>query len=118
MKDTNSYKRILEEQKVKLLKEMSSIGRENPNAPGEWEAVETDLDADSADENEVADEIEEFGENSAILEKFEAELKQVNRALEKIEEGTYGKCDIGDEEIPEERLKINPSATTCVEHSK
>lgn len=118
MIDIKKYKGILEAEKAKLLKSMSVIGRENPSAPGEWEAVETDLDADSADENEVADEIEEFGENSAVLEKLEAELKQVNRALEKIEEGTYGKCDISGEQIPEERLEANPAAVTCIKHSK
>lgn len=118
MIDIKKYKKILEAEKAKLLKEMSGIGRENPNAPGEWEAVETDLDSDSADENEVADEIEEFGENSAILEKLEAQLKNVNRALEKIKEGTYGKCDVSGEDIPEERLGANPAATTCIKHSK
>lgn len=118
MIDIKNYKRILEAEKAKLVKEMSVIGRENPNTPGEWEAIETEPDADLADENEAADEIEKMGENSAVLEKLEAELKQVIRALEKIAEGTYGKCDVSGEEIPEERLKINPSATTCIKHSK
>jgi DnaK suppressor protein len=38
-------------------------------------------------------------------------LKQIDRALEKIEEGTYGVCDLSDEEIPLKRLEAIPYAT-------
>ena len=42
-------------------------------------------------------------------------LKQVNRALEKIEEGTYGICDVTGKEIPKARLKAIPYATMTIE---
>lgn len=38
-------------------------------------------------------------------------IKQIDRALEKIEEGTYGICDISEEEIPIKRLEAIPYAT-------
>ncbi len=41
-------------------------------------------------------------------------LDQVERALEKIEEGTYGKCDITGDEIPIARLEAVPYATMTV----
>ncbi len=41
-------------------------------------------------------------------------LKHIDRALEKIEEGTYGICDISQEEIPIERLEAIPYATMTV----
>lgn len=41
-------------------------------------------------------------------------LKQVDRALEKIEEGTYGVCDLTGEAIPQKRLEAIPYATTTV----
>mgnify|MGYP003956752177 CR=1 FL=1 len=41
-------------------------------------------------------------------------LYQVNRALEKIEEGTYGICDITNEPIGIKRLNAIPHATTTV----
>ena len=117
MKNTK-YQKVLEEEKAKLLKELETIGHRNPTSPNGWEAVETDLDADSADENEVADEIEELGENEAILAKLAAQLTTVEHALEKIKAGTYGKCDVCDEEIPSNRLEANPAATTCMAHTK
>ncbi|GAB4187312.1 MAG: TraR/DksA family transcriptional regulator [Simkaniaceae bacterium] len=42
-------------------------------------------------------------------------LKQVNRALEKIEEGTYGICDLTGDEIPKRRLEAVPYATMTVQ---
>ena len=41
-------------------------------------------------------------------------LRQVERALEKIEEGSYGICDITNEEIPIKRLEAIPYATMTV----
>jgi DnaK suppressor protein len=41
-------------------------------------------------------------------------LAQVERALKKIEEGTYGVCDISGEDIPMPRLEAIPYATTTV----
>jgi DnaK suppressor protein len=41
-------------------------------------------------------------------------LRQIDRALEKIEEGTYGICDLTGEEIPLKRLEAIPYATMTV----
>ncbi len=41
-------------------------------------------------------------------------LRQIERALEKIEEKTYGVCDISGEEIPKARLEAIPYATMTV----
>ena len=38
-------------------------------------------------------------------------LKQIDRALEKIEDGTYGTCDITGDDIPKKRLEAIPYAT-------
>ena len=42
-------------------------------------------------------------------------LKQIDRALEKMEEGTYGICDISQKEIAKARLDAIPYATMTVE---
>ncbi len=41
-------------------------------------------------------------------------LRQIDRALEKIDENTYGICDISNEEIPLARLEAIPYATMTV----
>jgi DnaK suppressor protein len=118
MKDINKYKGLLEIEKEKLLKELASIGRRNSSNPQDWEATATDLDSDSADLNETADMMESLDENKAIVDQLEIQLLQVESALGKIESGTYGKCNVCGEEIPEARLDANPAALTCMEHTK
>lgn len=44
-------------------------------------------------------------------------LADVDRALAKLSEGTYGRCDVCDVVIPSERLAARPSTSTCVECS-
>ncbi|WP_068471183.1 TraR/DksA family transcriptional regulator [Candidatus Protochlamydia phocaeensis] len=49
-----------------------------------------------------------------VTSKEYAILRQIDRALEKIEENTYGTCDITGEEIPLARLEAVPYATMTV----
>lgn len=42
-------------------------------------------------------------------------LKQIDRALEKTDDGTYGICDVSGEEIPRARLDAVPYATMTVQ---
>lgn len=116
--DTTKYKKLLEKELKLVEEEMSRVGRKNPSNPKDWEPVETDMSSDPADENNVADEIESFEENRAVLGKLELRFNDIKDALERIKNGTYGKCEIGGEEISEARLKANPSAKNCIKHSK
>ena len=45
---------------------------------------------------------------------LDAKLKDVERALEKLDEGTYGKCDVCGDPIATERLEAIPWAVRCV----
>jgi DnaK suppressor protein len=42
-------------------------------------------------------------------------LRQIDRALEKIDDGTYGLCDLSGEPIPIKRLEAIPYASMTVE---
>ena len=42
------------------------------------------------------------------------QLAEVDRALEKLDDGTYGTCDRCGTDIPQGRLEVHPSATRCV----
>ncbi len=115
--DTTKYKNKLEKELKLVEEELNEVGRKNPNNKN-WEATEVALDSDEADENEVADKMEGFSENSAIVEQLKKQYDEIKIALEKIKNGTYGICEVGGEQIPENRLWANPSARTCIEHSK
>ena len=45
-------------------------------------------------------------------------IGKIKEALERIENGTYGICDICEEEISEERLKARPVTTLCIDCKK
>jgi DnaK suppressor protein len=49
---------------------------------------------------------------------LDAKLRDVDRALQKLDEGTYGVCDVGDEPVGQERLEAIPWAVRCVEHAR
>jgi DnaK suppressor protein len=49
-----------------------------------------------------------------VTDKEFSILRQIDRALEKIEDGTYGVCDLSGEEIPMKRLEAVPYATMTV----
>jgi RNA polymerase-binding protein DksA len=42
------------------------------------------------------------------------ELEAVDEALRKVEEGSYGRCESCEEEIPVQQLMIKPDAKLCV----
>lgn len=50
-----------------------------------------------------------------ILEAVEGELAEVERALTRIDEGTYGICEACGKEIGDDRLEAQPYARLCVE---
>jgi RNA polymerase-binding transcription factor DksA len=52
----------------------------------------------------------------SILEQVEAELADIDHALRRLDEGTYGTCEIDGKPIPEERLEAMPAARLCLEH--
>ncbi len=52
--------------------------------------------------------------NLEVANKEFGLLRQIDRALQKIEEGSYGVCDITEEEIPVKRLEAIPYATMTV----
>jgi DnaK suppressor protein len=52
----------------------------------------------------------------AAHDRLTAMLGEVRRAQAKLTEGTYGRCDVDDQPIPEARLEALPWATTCVAH--
>ena len=53
--------------------------------------------------------------DATVEQTMEHRLQYVERALEKIEEGTYGLCDDTGEPIPQGRLEAQPEAIYTVE---
>ncbi len=113
--DTKHFKELLTQECGVLEEELKTVGRKNPDDASDWEATKVSSD-DEIEEGDIAENIEQYENNSAVLEQLETRLHEVRKAMEKIEAGTYGICEICNETIEEDRLKANPAATTCKQH--
>jgi RNA polymerase-binding transcription factor DksA len=50
----------------------------------------------------------------AVVQRAQDHLRQIDEALTRLVEGTYGRCVVCGELIPQARLAARPTATTCV----
>ncbi|MDO8424239.1 MAG: TraR/DksA C4-type zinc finger protein [bacterium] len=115
--DYDHFKKKLETEKKVLEKELAKVGRVNPDNPSDWEATPpAGRDTSQADENTVADAIEGYEDNAAIVRTLEDRYNDIKSGLDKIKHGVYGICQVCQKEIEEDRLEANPSARTCKEH--
>jgi DnaK suppressor protein len=107
-------KAFIERQRKRLtrLREELAAGTRNE------EAEEKEINSQSSGQ---AEEYEDDAQRLAMLEldgnlvaRSKLRLAQVDRALEKISEGTYGLSDASHQPIPKERLEATPEAIYTV----
>ena len=53
-----------------------------------------------------------------LMSEARQSLIYVENALSRIENGTYGECEVCGEQIEEQRLEALPYATLCMEHAE
>ena len=75
--------------------------------------VDLEFDQEFADRGQVAGEREE---NNALAEVLRSELSQVERALSRMDEGSYGSCEVCGGDIGAERLEALPYTSRCIAH--
>jgi RNA polymerase-binding transcription factor DksA len=73
-----------------------------------------DYDANFADTSQVT---AERGETEALANTLRESLEEVERALGKLDDGTYGKCEVCGEDIAAARLEAMPAARYCITHA-
>lgn len=72
-------------------------------------------DFTETDSGDMGQSIFEREMDASVGEQIERRLKEVERALQKVEEGTYGVCDDTGETIPKGRLEAVPEAIRTVD---
>ena len=65
---------------------------------------------------DIATDIFEREKDFSILEQVEAELDDVERALHRLDDGSYGRCQACGEPIADERLEAMPATRFCLRH--
>jgi RNA polymerase-binding transcription factor DksA len=108
--DTSEFRKLLEEERGRLL-----------HASGRLEAEASDTgDATGGVDNHLGDTASDTYDREleeGLDEGVRETLRQIDDALTRIDEGTYGLCEIDDKPIPEDRLRALPWATRCIEHA-
>ena len=101
----------LKKEKEVLEEELKSFAKKNKEIKDDWKTRFPKFDGEERDTE--TDEVEEYENLLPIEYSLEVRLRNVNRALEKIKKGIYGKCEKCGKFISQERLKICPEARTC-----
>jgi len=110
--------RVENEMKTRLLEERDRLKRiinemdEGELNEGMSDSV-TELSRYDQHASDLGLETFERGKDIALRENEQLNLKQIERALERLEKGTYGVCERCGKRIPEERLQALPQATLC-----
>ncbi len=97
------------EEVARAATEQGSLDQSQADSTGEMAAIDqhqSDLASDTL-EREL---------DLSVREGAEASIRDVERALDRIDSGKYGVCPTCSEPIPEERLEVRPEAEYCVEH--
>jgi RNA polymerase-binding transcription factor DksA len=115
--NTDHFKQKLEAELQRLEGELATVGHQDPNNPIDWQVGHGENDVLESDKNEVADKFEEMVDNNAIMNELEVQYNEVNAALDRISQGTFGICEKGGEPIAEKRLETFPAARNCIEHN-
>lgn len=108
--ERNELRTLLTEEKSTLETELSQYGRK---VGEDWIGTPSGFGSGEADEVDAADRFEELATNVPLVENLEARYHEVLEALVRMDSGSYGLTDSG-EEIPVARLRANPAARTNV----
>ena len=94
----------LQEERARVREQLSRLGH--------GDDANLDFDENFADSGQVT---AERGEVEALSGQLSETLTDIEDALVKFDEGTYGECESCHRQIPEVRLEAMPAARLCIE---
>ncbi len=103
--ELNYFKEILESRKEQIQKNICSVNSEL-NQLSNLE-LSDEGDHASVNNNSMVE--------SAIVQQQAQELEEIEKALGKIANGEYGICEMCEDDIGFQRLKVKPHAIYCID---
>jgi DnaK suppressor protein len=85
--------------------------------------AESDAEEDRSGEDEPGDfadaaqPLTAEGTDDAVADTLRERLEAIDRALQRLDKGTYGRSVLSGQQIPDERLEANPAAELTVEEA-
>ena len=99
------FREILESRKEQINKNIIGVN----NELAQLSALELNDEGDHASVNNNS------MVESAIVQQQEQELREINVTLGKIANGDYGTCEMCEDDIGFQRLKVKPHAIYCID---
>jgi RNA polymerase-binding transcription factor DksA len=113
--DHDDARELLDAERARLQQVVAGFEAEHLRDESEDEST-SELSHMAQHQADVASETFEREKDFSILEQVEAELADVDHALVRLDEGTYGMCEACGEPIGDARLEALPAARFCVIH--
>ena len=113
--DEDEARRRLEDERSRLGRVRAGIDEEHLDDESEQASL-GELSSLDQHEADIGTETFEREKDLSILERVEAELADVELAMRRLDEGTYGTCEVCGRPIAEDRLEAQPATRFCVEH--
>lgn len=104
--DLSSVRTDLEGERADLARRLDELTTDGSAAP--------DFDENFADSAQVT---AEQTENASLAASLRDQLNDVEAALERLDAGTYGRCEACEATIGAARLEAMPSARFCIDHA-
>jgi RNA polymerase-binding protein DksA len=105
--DLDHFREVLMAERERLLKEIGGVASDTQALDAAAEGAEDLGDVAELDAQNAIDQ--------RLLEDLKGRLEEVEAALKRIEEGSYGICEKTGRPIPVERLEAYPAARTVVD---
>jgi len=110
--DTDRFRTMLEDERGRVVAAIENLHNEHPGS------ISDETGEDAVYDNHLADTATETYDREldySLEENSEHVLTEIDAALKRIDDGTYGQCTNCGTQIPEERLEARPYATLCIE---
>lgn len=113
--DTDLARQRLTEERERLVEVRSAFDDEHIGDESESESV-GEISSFDQHQADMGTETFEREKDISILEQVESELTDVEFAIRRLDEGTYGTCEVCGRPIDDARLEVVPAARLCLEH--
>lgn len=111
----DNMKAILLEEKERLERELGQFTKKDEKVADEYNATIPEY---GNEEEDNAREVADYTVNKTLEITLEKSLRDVNAALRRMEEGTYGICKYTGEPINKKRLQARPTSSSSVNAKK
>ena len=104
---TIAYRHLLEEERARLLAELAELGFADGGSGLAY-------DPNFADSSQVT---AERGEAEVLAVQLQESMAEVAHPLAKLDDGTYGTCEVCGRPIDPVRLEAMPATRFCIDHA-